>query len=217
MIINEFLKNKKFGETVLVENYSSLGVEIMLTQILRYAIENKIPILVEDILDTFSVYVKHLKFIGVDIDFSNINVMKIGGSEEVGNIVSRLKLESDPSIYLSRYGEEFSRVMPEDNFIDMVFGFDRLFALDESSALTVEILNSLKQYTTRENRLAFYFVEGGIVENLRMNPLLVLEDLVTSVIRLTQEKGILTIELIKDPWSLESKIREIKLPLEDAF
>ncbi|HII61816.1 TPA: DUF257 family protein [Pyrococcus horikoshii] len=215
MILQEFLKSKKFGETILVENDSPLGIEALTSYILEYAKQEKLPVLIEDILDTFPIYIKHLKLMNRELDLSSVNVMKIGGVEDIGNVVSRLKLESDPSIYISRYTAEFSRVASKENFIDMIFGVDRLFTLDDTGVLTYEILASMKQYSTRKDRLAFYFVEKKIIENIPTNPLLALEDIGTSVLMLNQERDILIIKFVKDAWSIKSKVKEIKISIED--
>lgn len=97
----------------------------------------------------------------------------------------------------------------------MIFGVDRLFTLDDTGVLTYEILASMKQYSTRKDRLAFYFVEKKIIENIPTNPLLALEDIGTSVLMLNQERDILIIKFVKDAWSIKSKVKEIKISIED--
>ncbi|CAB50006.1 DUF257 family protein [Pyrococcus abyssi] len=213
----EFLENKHYGETVLIENSSILGVEAILLLLIKHYRNKSIPVLIEDILDTFPLYLKHITLMGVKLDMSNVKVMKIGGSEDVGNITSKIKMESDPSMYLSRYGNEFQRVSPQENFIDIVLGFDRLFVLDSASSLTMEVLKAAKSYTLRKNRLAFYIVEKGMLENLSPSPLVILENLATSVLELSQDRNLLIIKFLKDPWAFRSGIKEISIPLEDIF
>ncbi|MDK2870345.1 MULTISPECIES: DUF257 family protein [Pyrococcus] len=214
-LLNDFIKDKLFGETVLLENYSYLGVESLLSIIIKVGEELNVPILVEDVLDTFSVYTKHLEMLGIATP--ELKILKIGGSGEEEGIVKRIPFELDIPRYLLEYGKAFEEVAPREKFIDLVFGLDRLFLLTENPTDIAKLLNSIKDFVRNENRTAFYFIEANLLKVTKPIVLHHLEDIATSVVRINQEKNILTFELVKDKWSVKNKISKITISFRDIL
>ncbi|ASJ06543.1 DUF257 family protein [Thermococcus pacificus] len=211
------LDGAKFGSTVIVENRAPLGAEALLAILLRYTREREIPVFVDDILDAFPLYVKHLNLMGINPDLSSVRVLKMGGNETVGNVVNRGRFDMDPTVYISHYEKLFSSAAPKGEFIDIVLGIDRLFVFQDNLSGTWAILRAMKPIVTNRKRTAFYILESAIMENLRMKPLPVLEDLATSVFELKQEGRMLTVDIRKDPSMFRTKIDTIKLDLREVF
>lgn len=215
-LLNDFVKDKLFGETVLVENNSYLGVETLLFVIFKLGEELNVPILVKDVLDTFSIYKKHLEMLGLKTP-ENIKILKIGGSEEGKGVVKRIPFDFDISRCLLEYGKSFEDVSPKEKFIDLVFGLDRFFILIDNLIDTAKLLNLIKNYIHNENRTAFYFIEANLLKATKPIILYYLEDIATSVVRINQEKNILTFEPVKDIWSVRNKINQISISFGDLF
>ncbi|MDI3475249.1 MAG: hypothetical protein PWQ95_977 [Thermococcaceae archaeon] len=58
--INSILRSFRPGETVLVEYTPASSPELLLYLVVSRALEDKVPVLIDDIADTFSQYVKRL-------------------------------------------------------------------------------------------------------------------------------------------------------------
>ncbi|RLF91848.1 hypothetical protein DRN82_01535 [Thermococci archaeon] len=213
----EVIRDKKFGETVIVENQASLGIEALLLSLIEYSRANNTPLLIEDILDTFPIYARHLELILGNLNLGNSRILKIGGSDDIGKIAEKLKFETDLRVYLSRYKKAFYSISPNENFIDLVFGLDRLFALNDTPMGTSELINSIKTYITNKNRLAFYFFELDLMESLSTSPMPLIEELATSVIRITQDRDTIVFTMIKDSWALKAKMKEVRISIRDIL
>ncbi|AFK22524.1 DUF257 family protein [Pyrococcus sp. ST04] len=217
-LLNSLILEKKFGETIIVENSAKIGIEILIKAIFEASRILNVPILVEDILDTFPIYAEHLKLMGVDIlKAENMKIFKIGGVKDIGEIAKKVPFESDLRMYLTIYREAFEKVAPKEQFFDLVFGLDRLFVLNDNPVEISTIIGAIKEFITNENRIAFYFFEYPLVDNLMSKPLPILEDLVTSVLRLEQDKDTLIVNIIKDIWAMKAKTRKIMIPIRDVF
>jgi hypothetical protein len=211
------LFGKKPGRTVLVENYAPLGTEAILALLLRSAEGRGTPVLIEDILDTLPVYIKHLKLMGVNVDLGKSNVLKIGGSEAVGNIIKKMNFDVDLKVYLRQYEEALSGVSIGEQFIDIILGFERIFAFNDNINDLYTLISSLRQFIISKRRRTFYFVEGPLMDKLKSSPRPVLEDLATSVISLQEEKEMLRVRIKKDPSTLVLNIEELIVPIQDVL
>ncbi|AMM54080.1 DUF257 family protein [Pyrococcus kukulkanii] len=217
-VLRSLICEKEFGETVIVENSSYMGVEVLLKVIIDVAKEKGVPILIEDILDTFPVYAQHLKLLGNDIlSYEKINILKIGGVEDLGKITAKVPFESDLRVYLSMYREAFANVTPREKFYDLVFGLDRLFILNDMPVESSTILSAIRDYITNHQRIAFYFVEHPLMDELMTKPLPIIEDIVTSVLRIEQDRETLIVNVIKDPWAMKARTKKIMIPIRDVF
>ncbi|ALM76583.1 DUF257 family protein [Thermococcus barophilus] len=98
--IKEFLEKVQPGETILIE-YSSIDhPEIVFYSITKWADENGLPIVIHDVLDTFHIFVEHLKLNGYDVEFlKNAYVIKSGGMIQLGKIIRKVKLSDDIVVY----------------------------------------------------------------------------------------------------------------------
>ena len=211
------LEGMKFGSTVIMENRAPLGVEALLVVLLRYTHERGIPLFVDDVLDAFPLYVKHLNLMGVNPNLSSVRVLKMGGRETVGNVVNRGRFDMDPEIYINRYEKLFSSAAPEEKFIDIVLGMDRLFVFQDTPTGVRTILRAMKPFVANRRRMALYMLESGIMENLKTRPLPVPEDLATSVFELKQEGSQVTVDIRKDPSMFRTKVDSIELDLREVF
>ncbi|WP_048149605.1 DUF257 family protein [Palaeococcus ferrophilus] len=188
------LDSMKFGETVLVEYQSpSYILDFLLLLLKHYADERGLPLVIDDNLDILHVVNEHLKLFGVEGAFDGAMVVKTGGKINVGNVVGRIPLEGEPSLYLRRY-EQLSREVLSGvkNAINAVIGLERLFAFTENRADFYSIISSIQTFVGNHGRKAFYFVDVDIAERVPFNPLPELERIATTVIvtRPQKDRGI---------------------------
>ncbi|QDA30746.1 hypothetical protein FH039_02765 [Thermococcus indicus] len=191
------------GGTTIIENSASLGAEFTLHAFMEYSKRRRMPIVIEDIFDTLPVYLAHLEFLGVNPEGFNIRVLKVGGSQEAGNVLAKINFENDPHVYQKKIDQELKKIVPDGPYIHFVLGLDRLLFLQDDVHNMYTHLALIKQKLGDERRINVYLIEKSIVERIPYNPLPLMEDIATSVIELTDEgEGVIRIRLRKSIFTL---------------
>ncbi|MBO8174749.1 MAG: DUF257 family protein [Thermococcus sp.] len=168
--LNGFLEKIKPGEAILVE-YSSLDhPELLFYSITRWAKEKEFPILIHDILDTFHIFLTHLKLSGFDVSFleKNVYVIKCGGSTPIGNIIRKARLYEDISIYSKEVREaqiEFIQQAKRKPVIVLVLGVEKTFNAYENQPMAVEYFFEvvIRKFLGNPQRIAFLFGNPHLV------------------------------------------------------
>ncbi|ALM76606.1 hypothetical protein TBCH5v1_2718 [Thermococcus barophilus] len=92
--VTRIMDSLKMGETVLLIYDESLIPEFSFLFFVEYASRKDMPVIVDDILDSLYVIKQHLEFIGIDTKFfEDITVIKVGGTNIVGNVHQHIPLE----------------------------------------------------------------------------------------------------------------------------
>jgi len=182
--ITTLMDSLKPGEIVLLLYDESLIPEFAFLFLVKYARNRGMTILVDDILDSLYVVVKHLEYIGVDTSFVNdIFVLKVGGSKRVGKIYEHIKLEnvySEKYTILSRkFYEEHGR---SGNILNIVLGFENLFYLTPYLRAVALSMEELASFLGEKSRIAVYMVNKKLMEYAPSNPLPFIERIASTVI-----------------------------------
>jgi len=186
------------GGTTIIENSASLGAEFILHAFMEYSKRRRIPVIIEDIFDTLPVYLAHLEFMGLRFKDSDVRVIKVGGSQEAGNVLAKINFENDPYVYQRKINQALGRIVPEGPYIHLVLGLERLLFLQDDVHNMYTHLALIKQKLGDERKINVYLIERPIVESIPYNPLPLIEDIATSVVELTDEgEGVIRIRLKK--------------------
>ncbi|ASA77009.1 DUF257 family protein [Thermococcus sp. 5-4] len=213
----QFLDSIGFGETVLVEYTSpNYTLDFMVLLLKRYADDRGHPFVVDDNLDTLHVINEHLKFFGVRNIFDDAIVLKTGGIVNIGNVVGRVKVESEASIYLRRYEEASTKAFSGlRESINVVIGLEKLFAFVEDYRNFYEIISSIDRFLGNRKRKAFYLLDRNICERIPINPLPELEKIASTFLDVRLDGNRLIGRIRKSPdirmmgWEIEVSVEDI--------
>jgi len=179
----------------------------------RYARERGTKIMIDDVLDTLFLVKKQLEFLGVQDDFSDAVVIKTGGKMDIGKVIGRIPLETEPVIYLSRYEGIANEVFSEGKYINIVLGLEKLFAFMHEPVEFYTVINSIQGFLGNRSRKAFYMINKNIASNLKFNPIPELEEIATTVTYIRGEYGEGKVTFGKTPF-IEFLGKEFEIPLE---
>jgi hypothetical protein len=200
--VEKLLERIPKGATILVENRAPLGIEAFLVLLLKRAKESGLPVIVEDILDTFPIYAKHLSLLGKEDLVKEIPVLKLGGMEKYGKVIKSVRFDSDPQVYVTRYDIAFREVALQEMFLDIVVGIERLFSIYRDPFPCQYLLSEIKRSSLNPNRTAVYLIDSDVMERVSKAFIPRLEDLATSVLEVKEENKVLKIHIKKDPATL---------------
>ncbi len=190
------------GGTTIIENASSFGGEFTLHAFIHYSKRRRIPLIVEDIFDTLPVYTTHLELMGVRLSKADMKVIKVGGTQEAGEVVGRIQFENDPYVYHKKLEEELKKVPIEGLYIHLVLGLERLLVLQDDPHRAYGLFNIIRQKLGDERRINVYMIETSVLKGLDFNPLPILEDIATSVAELRDDGELIKIRLKKSVFTL---------------
>ncbi|GAB6136194.1 DUF257 family protein [Thermococcus prieurii] len=205
----------RFGDITLIENYSSIGAELSLYFVVKYALGKGLPVLVEDVFDAFPGYMKHLEFMGIDFPIDGVGVVKIGGAEEYGHVVEKVQFEADPALYLGKKERAISRAMGDDRYVHVVVGFERLFGFLKDVKDVHVVANHLRELLGNESRMVFHIIDGNVIESFPTNPLPLLETVATSVVAIHDHGDMLRLRFRKSVFTFLEGRNEVLLQPAD--
>ncbi|NJE54734.1 hypothetical protein E3E28_05850 [Thermococcus sp. 21S9] len=206
----------RFGGLTLLENYSTMGVELTMYAILNYAYERGLPVLVEDIFDAFAGYVRHFEVMGLTPPMEHVGVLKIGGVDEVGHVVDKIQFEADPTLYLQKKERAIERAMGDDRYVYIVTGFERLLGFQRDVKGVYVIVNHLRENLGNDRRMSFNIIEGNVIRGFPTNPLPLLEGVATSVIELHDHGDMLRLRFRKSVFTFLEGRDEVFLQPADV-
>ncbi len=190
------------GGTTIIENRGALGAEFVLHAFIQYSKRKGIPLIVEDIFDTLPIYMRHLRLMGVSINDRDIMVIKVGGTQEAGNVIARIRFENDPHVYQRKIDKELQKVVGNGVYIHLVLGLERLLFLQGDVRSTYTLLGLIKQKLGDRRRVNVYLIEAPIMETLDFNPLPMLEDIATSAVEVTNEGELIRMKFRKSVFTM---------------
>ncbi|WP_456326347.1 DUF257 family protein [Palaeococcus sp. (in: euryarchaeotes)] len=192
------LNRVKFGETVLIESDASYISEFMVLGILKYAREHEIPVVIDDNFDTLHLIKIHLGILGIEEDFKDVYVIKTGGIIDVGNVVARVSLSSEPTSYVLKYKKASQEVFKNiEKSMNIVLGLEKLFYFTKEPVEFYTLIGSIGSFIGNKNRKSFYILNRKIAEGAPINPLPELERIATGVIDATPYESSASLRLKK--------------------
>ncbi|USG99973.1 DUF257 domain-containing protein [Thermococcus argininiproducens] len=189
-----------FGDLVLIEDETSYGSLMTSYLLTRYARERGLKILVDDVLDSLFVVKKHLEFFGIRDDFSDVLTIKTGGKKNIGKVITRIPLETEPVVYLSRYESAARAVYSQGKYINLVLGLERLFAFMQSPFEFYTVMNSIQGFLGNKSRKAFYIIDKNVASTFKFNLIPELERIATTVLYIQGGYGKGKIRFVKTPF-----------------
>ncbi|WP_258083089.1 DUF257 domain-containing protein [Thermococcus thermotolerans] len=185
----KFIEATPFGDVILMEDESPYGAALATYVFVKYARERGLPVYIDDVLDSLALVKKHLGFLGIDWDFSDVDVIKTGGMEPVGNIVSKIHLDAEPVLYITRHREATRKILQSGKHLNIVLGMERLFAFLETRREFYMFIAYLKEFLGNPNRKSFYIVSKPVLSTLRFNLLPELEEIASTVVEIKIKNG----------------------------
>ncbi len=199
----------KPGETVIIEYDSLTSPAVCFYYIVRWAKERGYRIVIDDVLDTLYLYRAHLKLAGIDVgDIDDVEVIKEAGLLNVGKVVARLELKQY-AIRKVEYERVYEPLLDRGQVIDIVLGSEKLFVISDIKA-GINLINAILSYTGDERRIAFYFINRDLLEINEPRILSLLEEVATTVIKMTKEKSQYLLSVMK---SINPDIEGVKVTL----
>jgi hypothetical protein len=185
----------KPGETVLFERSGEGSIGIGVYHTALWAQEKGMKLMVVDILDAYSTLISKMKLMGMEISgLENVDVIKLGGVNNVGNVRARINDISEPVILSRKFNEAYRAILSdaEGQVLTLAFGLEKLFtALNLSERAIQLIIDQLAKYIGDERRLTIILVNNDTLPEDRKFVLNLLEDMATTVIR-TSKMGRMT-------------------------
>ncbi|HII67728.1 MAG TPA: DUF257 family protein, partial [Thermococcaceae archaeon] len=157
LTLDSILLGIKPGETVLVEYTPISSPEILLYLMITKCMKRGVPVIIDDIADTFSEYITRLKILGVPTeDLLNAPVIKIGGDKNVGKVLGNVEIRRY-SLDFVAYSEVYEKVAPKEIVCNPVLGIHKLFvSLDLQDARG--LVRNIASFVGNETRFAVYFI-----------------------------------------------------------
>ena len=186
----------KPGETVLIEYDSLTSPALGFYYAVKWAKIKGYGVVVDDILDTLYIQVSHLKLAGWDIGIvDELKVIKEGGTLKVGNVVARLRLDQY-AIRQTQYSRVYEPLISRGSVVNIVLGLDKLLVISDMRE-NMKTVNSILSYTGDDRRIALYFINKDLLETSCPHFLPLLEEVATTVIRVTKEGGKYVFSVVK--------------------
>ncbi|NJE08768.1 hypothetical protein E3E31_09580 [Thermococcus sp. M39] len=195
-IVKRIWDGIKFGETVLVEHPATTPTAIGLCRLVKWAKKKGYDIIIDDILDALYLYKMQMKLSGCGDDIlDDVKVIKEGGRLEVGKVVKRLSIK-EPVIQEREYRRIFDPLL-KGQVINPVVGFEKLLLLANSKQDILTLVNGVLSFVGDERKISFYFINTDVLEDMTPRILPLLEEVATTVIRVTKEGRDFTLAVIK--------------------
>lgn len=179
--ISRIMDSLKMGEIVVLIYEESLIPEFAFLFFVEYASREGMPIIVDDILDSLYVIKQHLEFLGIDTSFfENVTVVKVGGTNKVGNIYKHIPLEG---AYREKYRLAVEELYKErTNILNIVLGIENLFYLSTKPTDVFGVVSELISFLGEKSRIAIYMIDKNIAEIMHVNPLPFFERTASTVV-----------------------------------
>jgi len=180
------LEDLKFGETVLVEYSSKAPVYLLFHELIKWSREKNYPILVDDFLDTLHMYKAQMEVAGIDTSLLNdLNVIKMGGNIKIGNILGKISITE--SAVLEREYDKIFNKLSEDEIINPVLGFDKLFIFYSDRKDFLNTIHGMLKYLGNKKRITFYFINVDLIKSALPEVLPIMEEIATAVISIEEK------------------------------
>lgn len=199
-IIYTLWDSLKKGELVLVERTDSKDQYLGAYHLITWGIDKGYNVVVVDVLDTFHILKAKARLAGIDIDLlEKTDVIKIGGRLPSGNVVKTIEDVSEPVILTKKFRDVYEAVLESKSpVLTIVLGLEKLLMSSNFSPSNVHaLINLMSQYIGDERRLSVYLMKTGIIGPERRSIISLLEDMATTVIRVSKREKATEFQVIK--------------------
>ncbi len=188
------------GELVLVEKTDAEDPYFGVHNLVTCGLDNGYNILIVDILDSLHLLTAKARLAGIETEvFTKAEVIKIGGRTQTGNVIKTIEEISEPVILTKKFKDVYEQVLESRSpVLTIVLGLEKLLmALEFSSANVHALIKLMSQYVGDERRLSVYLVKTGIIGPERQSLTALLEDIATTVIRVSKKGKTTEFHVIK--------------------
>ncbi|GAB6136487.1 DUF257 family protein [Thermococcus henrietii] len=199
-IISGLWESLKRGEVVILERSDVKDQYRGLYQLITWGLSKGYSILVVDVVDSLHLLKAKAKLAGFDGEtFEKVSVIKIGGKTKVGNVVAWISDLSEPVIVAGKFREAYEKFVEENApVLTIALGVEKLFVASEVLPKNVHLVLSLvSRYVGDDRRLAVHFVKTGLLDESRRFLLNLLEDIATTVIRVSSNGKMTEFKVVK--------------------
>ena len=122
--------------------------------------------MIVDALDQLHVFKTHLELVGIDTSMiDNADVIKFGGVLKTGNVIGRIDLEGDISVWKKHYDDLLEEMKSERAF-RVVLGLEKVLAMYEDMPRELERFFGLaiRSYLGDKRRITAYFVNIDLIK-----------------------------------------------------
>jgi len=180
----------KRGEVVLVERTDAGDQYHNLHNMITWGLRDEYNILIVDILDSLHLLTAKARLAGIDTEvFTKVEVIKIGGRTPTGKVIKTIEEISEPVILTKKFRDVYEQVLESRSpVLTIVLGIEKLLMASEFSSANVHALVKLiSKYVGDERRLTVYLVKTDIIGPERQSLTALLEDMATTVIRVSKK------------------------------
>ncbi|AMM53320.1 DUF257 family protein [Pyrococcus kukulkanii] len=186
------LDNLNPGEVVVMKaESSSYGPEFFAILLKKYSELRGKELVIVDMLDTLHVLSEHLRIFGFKDAFSDIPVVKVGGTINIGKVIKRVGIAGEHILYVKRYREVLEDYLREKKkeIIVLVVGCERLMALLSKYNDFYQIIVEIQKSLGHENTIVIYIMDTSVTKRLPLDPLPELERIATTVVKAEPREG----------------------------
>ncbi|AJC71427.1 hypothetical protein X802_04035 [Thermococcus guaymasensis DSM 11113] len=190
----------KRGELVLVERTDAGDQYLAMHNIVTWGLRDKYNILIVDILDSLHLLTAKARLAGIETEvFTKVEVIKIGGRIPVGKVIKTIEEISEPVILTKKFRDVYEQVLESRSpVLTIVLGLEKLLVASEFSSANVHALVKLmSKYVGDERRLTVHLVKTDIIGPERQSLTALLEDMATTVIRVSKKGKATEFHVIK--------------------
>ncbi|MFA4662578.1 DUF257 family protein [Pyrococcus kukulkanii] len=180
------------GEIVVMKTESSsYGPEFFAILLKKYSEIREKELVVVDMLDSLHVLSEHLKMFGFKDTFSNVPVLKVGGTINIGRIIKRVSIGGEHIVYIKKYQEILEDYLRENekNTMALVLGYERLMALLSKYNDFYQIIIETQKLLGHKKLITIYVMDTSVTKKLPLDPLPELERIATTVIKAEPKEG----------------------------
>ncbi len=211
--IDNFFSSLKFGETVIIEHSSTAMPEIFFHLLVKFCSERGLPILIDDILDTYPQFVSRMEVLG--LPQPEARVIKIGGGKlEAGKVVGRIEVDKY-SVPLGYYGSMRDKGIKKEEHVNPVFGLHKLIQIFNRREI-LSLLTTISSFVGDRNRIAVYIINRDFSDQMEPGFIPSFEEIATTVAEWYMDGEDFVLDVIKAA-NPELLGKEYRLNVEEAL
>ena len=201
MAVVEIWESIKPGETVLLERIGEGDATTGLIHTINWALSREYRVIVIDILDSFPTLVAKMGMKGFDTSkLQSVEVIKVGGSKDAGNVIGRIDEISEATILSRKFKSLYNPIVASSSkrILTVILGLEKIFLASGMSERDAQIiLSHLAGYVGMEGRTGIYIIKPGILPEEKLFLVKLLEDIATTVIRSSKVGRLAEFHIVK--------------------
>ncbi|WP_457742211.1 DUF257 family protein [Thermococcus sp.] len=204
MVVRDMLQrlwdSLKPGEIVLLERSDTKDQHLGVHHMIKWGLEKEYKILIIDVMDSLHLIKAKTELCGLETDiFNEVDVIKVGGKVQVGNVIEWIGDIVEPVIVVGKFREAYEKYLSrKEKTLVMAVGLEKLVIASEVIPKNLQVMIGLfPRYVGDKRRISVLFVKTYAFENGNQIVLGLLEDIATTVIRISSREKMTEFKIIK--------------------